>query len=461
MTPTGEDLNGSYQFASTPLYADGIGNSILELAKITPAGMLVFLPSHKKCDDFQSRWKTNGIWDRLSKLKDIYIEKEKGMNIEETYLAYSMSCKKRKGGILFCVYRGKMSEGIDFKDELARCVVCVGIAYPSTVDVHLKEKRDYHKRNHLTKGIQSDEEWYTTLAFRAMNQALGRCIRHRRDWGAIVFLDSRFNQREASYLSKWIRGRIQFFDSFSAAKNGLEEFFTHRQQNAIQVGQKATSSTISQSSSREDDVPIMQRSVTPTTPVNTTTELIRSFSKTSAFATPSMRPAVTPTTPIQTATEHIRSFTSTLFQSPTERGSYTPTPSSTAQIQSSPMLDSPLATGNRATEPKILWCRKCRNLLFRAYVSDSRYTCSLSQKPMSLSKPTDRIPGVIDSIHEPGQNVHFCVATRNAYSFCTCKECGAQVGYRVVHSKDPSLENSMICPHEKVFWLREYTIVSS
>ena len=30
--------------------------------------------------------------------------------------------------------------------------------------------------------------WYETEAFRALNQALGRCIRHRQDWGALSIL---------------------------------------------------------------------------------------------------------------------------------------------------------------------------------------------------------------------------------------------------------------------------------
>lgn len=35
------------------------------------------------------------------------------------------------GAILFAVFRGKMSEGIDFANNYARCVVAVGIPYPN------------------------------------------------------------------------------------------------------------------------------------------------------------------------------------------------------------------------------------------------------------------------------------------------------------------------------------------
>ncbi len=42
---------------------------------------------------------------------------------------------KTKGAILCCVCRGKVSEGIDFADEMARAVVLVGIPFPPTTDI--------------------------------------------------------------------------------------------------------------------------------------------------------------------------------------------------------------------------------------------------------------------------------------------------------------------------------------
>jgi len=42
-----------------------------------------------------------------------------------------------KGAILCCVCRGKVSEGIDFADEMARAVVIVGIPFPALGDMRL------------------------------------------------------------------------------------------------------------------------------------------------------------------------------------------------------------------------------------------------------------------------------------------------------------------------------------
>lgn len=45
-------------------------------------------------------------------------------------------------------------------------------------------------RMHLQ--VLTGEEWYVQQASRAVNQAIGRVIRHRHDYGAIILCDERF-----------------------------------------------------------------------------------------------------------------------------------------------------------------------------------------------------------------------------------------------------------------------------
>jgi Fanconi anemia group J protein len=92
---------------------------------------------------------------------------------------------------MFAVFRGKVSEGLDFADNKARAVVIVGIPSPSVADQQVLQKRSFNDLNAQTHNIVKGSDWYEIQAYRAVNQALGRCLRHKEDWGALILIDER------------------------------------------------------------------------------------------------------------------------------------------------------------------------------------------------------------------------------------------------------------------------------
>ena len=67
-------------------------------------------------------------------------------------------------------------------------------------------------------------DWYKLEAYRAINQAIGRVIRHKNDFGAILFLDRRFADKSVSReLSDWIKNEAS--PSFEEASRSLRTFF--------------------------------------------------------------------------------------------------------------------------------------------------------------------------------------------------------------------------------------------
>ncbi len=59
---------------------------------------------------------------------------------------------------------------------------------------------------------------YTQTALRAVNQAIGRVIRHRHDFGAVLLADERFAYGGVqSQLSVWLRPHVQRPDSYGKA----------------------------------------------------------------------------------------------------------------------------------------------------------------------------------------------------------------------------------------------------
>ncbi|EPS66376.1 hypothetical protein M569_08401, partial [Genlisea aurea] len=119
-----------------------------------------------------------------------------------------------------------VSEGMDFSDDNARAVVVVGIPFPNMYEMKVAQKKRFNDTYETSKKLLNGNEWYCQQAFRALNQAIGRCIRHRFDYGAIIFLDERFHrERNRVYISKWLRNTIKLYDSFEESLESLKSFF--------------------------------------------------------------------------------------------------------------------------------------------------------------------------------------------------------------------------------------------
>jgi Rad3-related DNA helicase len=65
-----------------------------------------------------------------------------------------------KGGLLLAVFRGRASEGIDFSDNNARCVITLGIPYPNVQDEEVIFKRSYNnQQNKRISQIMNGSDW--------------------------------------------------------------------------------------------------------------------------------------------------------------------------------------------------------------------------------------------------------------------------------------------------------------
>jgi len=131
------------------------------------------------------------------------------------------------------VCRGRISEGLDFSDNAARCVIVIGIPYPMMTDPKVILKKDYLDRkfrmphNQQQLATLSGKDWYSQQATRAVNQAIGRVIRHVQDYGSIILVDERYSwASNRSQISRWLRDRVRVANSTEDIVESLNRFFT-------------------------------------------------------------------------------------------------------------------------------------------------------------------------------------------------------------------------------------------
>ncbi|KAK9863411.1 hypothetical protein WJX84_010706 [Apatococcus fuscideae] len=209
--PDGFQLQATYKFNDNTAFQDSIGLTILEAAKVVPDGMLVFFPSYSLLDRLCKQWQGNGMWSQINGLKKIICEpRGTGDLFDKAMSDYYSAIRKGKGGIFMAICRGKVSEGLDFTDANARAVLVIGIPFPNVKDTKVGLKKQFNDQGQQTRGLLSGDQWYSQQAFRALNQAIGRCIRHKNDYGAILLIDERYRQpRYQKNLSRWVKGALE------------------------------------------------------------------------------------------------------------------------------------------------------------------------------------------------------------------------------------------------------------
>ena len=187
-------------------------------------------------------------WKRLLCQKSIILEPKATAELPEAISDFHryLNLPKSTGCLLMGVCRGKISEGIDFSHDMCRAVIITGLPFAPYMDPKVKLKREYldgiraglsikassdggfggETKDSITAISLSGAEWYSQQAHRAVNQAIGRVIRNKLDYGAVILLDSRFGDaRNTNGLSLWVRSRVQHDEGFGKAIGGLVKFY--------------------------------------------------------------------------------------------------------------------------------------------------------------------------------------------------------------------------------------------
>lgn len=157
------------------------------------------------------------MFSQIEKHKPIFYESQNKKEIssaadDNIFQQYSAKVESGSGALLLSVVGGRLSEGINFSDKLGRGVLIIGLPFPNIHSAVWKAKIDHIEKRAIDKGQSSaaakaaGRDFYENTCMRAVNQCIGRAIRHRNDYAAIVMIDKRYeSDRIQRKLPAWIR----------------------------------------------------------------------------------------------------------------------------------------------------------------------------------------------------------------------------------------------------------------
>ncbi|KAI0827672.1 DNA repair helicase [Trametes gibbosa] len=258
--PRGGDLQFKYQQRGDEGLISELGQILLNFTNVVPGGMVVFVPSYAFLHAVTKQWKTSGMFEKLNAKKKVFSEPLQSNEVEAVLRDYATEIQvsdnpsdagsKRRGALLFAVVGAKLSEGLNFADDLARAVVIIGLPFANLGSPELRERMSYVNRleqrrraaaaalnpvaqSHGAK--DAGTELYENMCMNAVNQSIGRAIRHRGDWAALVLIDSRYaSPRIRNKLPKWIESGTTVAEGFGQAMKELGRFYRERKSHMLQ-----------------------------------------------------------------------------------------------------------------------------------------------------------------------------------------------------------------------------------
>ncbi|KAH9598859.1 ATP-dependent helicase [Trypanosoma melophagium] len=268
-----------------------VAATILNFSHVIPAGLIVFFTSYEVEELFVTHLHNSGLYDKINEVKRIF--REPGRTVSSTStnsfsIADSTSASTpvdamlteyarcihtgrttSGGALLFAVMGGKLSEGINFSDDLGRGVVVVGLPYANPSDVELQlylghiastrlsttpsfTTNTTNTTTNITSSycmdtavgslvsgetlpvFSSPTQWglFTDLCMRVVNQSTGRCIRHAGDYAVVILFDARYGERAdiRKRIPSWMQPSLRVTQNFGECFRGVREFFLRRKQ---------------------------------------------------------------------------------------------------------------------------------------------------------------------------------------------------------------------------------------
>ncbi|KAJ5510840.1 hypothetical protein N7453_002943 [Penicillium expansum] len=224
----GNEFDFTFEARNSEKMITDLGRTIATLCQVIPDGIVAFFPSYDYLSHVLSVWKkpipngngqsTLNLLERKKKI--LYESREAVTTTDDLLREYTEAVESGSGALLLSIVGGKLSEGINFSDKLGRGVFIIGLPFPNIrspvwqAKIQYLEEKTYKQASgseseRKAAGKAAGRDFYENSCMRAVNQCIGRAIRHVNDYAAIIMIDRRYESpRIQQKLPGWIRGSL-------------------------------------------------------------------------------------------------------------------------------------------------------------------------------------------------------------------------------------------------------------
>jgi len=226
---------------------DEAGRLVENLCRQVPDGMVCFFGSYAYEEKVFDRWQQTGALGRIRDKKKVFREPRTGGDVERVLNDYRLAIQSNispqastcatGGAIILSVVGGKLSEGLNFSDGLGRCIIVFGLPFPNIQDPILQQKQKYFdERAALNANCITGREYVHNLCMKAVNQSIGRAIRHANDYAVIILADQRYCQESnLRKLPKWISTSVQSHSKYGTVAAAVGKFFVGKRESQLKI----------------------------------------------------------------------------------------------------------------------------------------------------------------------------------------------------------------------------------
>ncbi|XP_063533421.1 ATP-dependent DNA helicase DDX11 [Cydia strobilella] len=224
--PSSVSLNFSYENRMSKELLKEVSSILRNVCSVVPGGVVCFLPSYSYEKTVYEHLVANKVIETICKKKSVFREPKSSAEVDQVLNKFAAAVKikegNRNGALMLSVVGGKLSEGLNFSDDLGRCIIVIGMPYPNVKSPELQEKMNYLNR---TNG--SGSAYYENLCMKAVNQCIGRAVRHARDYACVLLVDDRYSRPHTmAALPSFVQKSLMSNCSFGPTVGSMAKFFS-------------------------------------------------------------------------------------------------------------------------------------------------------------------------------------------------------------------------------------------